>query len=80
MRSPGLSANRNFRIPTTADVFGGSLYAVNARFDVAPPGGGAKGIEFEIVKVDKNYRRQDASTVHALKRWRSAISAGRLAT
>lgn len=43
-----------FRIPTTADVFGGSLYAVNARFDVAPPGGDATGIEFEIVKVDKS--------------------------
>jgi hypothetical protein len=54
VRSPGLSANRNFRIPTTTDVFGGSLHAVNARFDVAPPGGGATGIEFEIVKVDKN--------------------------
>lgn len=44
----------DFRIPTTADVFGGSLYAVNARFDVAPPGGGASGIAFEIVAVDKN--------------------------
>lgn len=43
-----------FRVPTTADVFGGSLYAVNARFDVAPPGSGGIGIEFEIVKVDKN--------------------------
>jgi len=50
----GAITSPNFRIPTTADVFGGSLYAVNARFDVAPPGGGASGIEFEIVKADKN--------------------------
>ena len=41
-----------FRIPTTAAVFGSSLYAVNARFDVAPPTEGpAPDVEFEIVKV-----------------------------
>lgn len=40
-----------FRIPTTADDFGRSLYAVNARFDLgipAPP-----GTAFEIVRVRK---------------------------
>jgi hypothetical protein len=29
--------NPAFRIPTTATVFAGALYAINARFDVAPP-------------------------------------------
>ena len=37
-----------FRIPTTADVFGSSLYAVNARFDVQPP---TPDTEYEIVRV-----------------------------
>lgn len=42
-----------FRIPTTADVLGRSLYVVNARFDVAPPpfGGPAVDVPFEVVKV-----------------------------
>lgn len=44
-----------FRVPTTADVFGSSLYAVNARFDVAPPTAGpAPGVEFEIVGVSRH--------------------------
>lgn len=44
-----------FRVPTTADVFGSSLYAVNARFDVAPPTAGpAPGVEFEIVRVSRH--------------------------
>ncbi len=42
----------DFDIPTTADVFGRSLYAVNARFDVAPPGSNPP-IEFDIVRVDR---------------------------
>ena len=42
----------DFAIPTTADVFGSSLYAVNARFDVAPPGS-SPPIEFDIVRVDR---------------------------
>lgn len=42
----------DFAIPTTADVFGSSLYAVNARFDVAPPGSNPQ-IEFDIVRVDR---------------------------
>jgi hypothetical protein len=41
-----------FRIPTTADVFGSSLYAVNARFDVAPPGI-PNTFEFEVVRVPR---------------------------
>ena len=41
-----------FRIPTTADLFGSSLYAVNARFDVAPPGV-PNAFEFEVVRVQK---------------------------
>jgi hypothetical protein len=39
-----------FRIPTTADLFGDSLYAVNARFDVAPPGV-PNDLDFEVVRV-----------------------------
>ena len=41
-----------FRIPTTAAEFGSSIYAVNARFDVAPPGI-PNDFEFEVVKVDR---------------------------
>ena len=40
----------DFRIPTTADVFGASLYAVNARFDVQPP---QPDTEYEIVRVSR---------------------------
>jgi sugar lactone lactonase YvrE len=44
-----------FRVPTTAAVFGSSLYAINARFDVAPPTGGpAPTVEFEIVRVPRH--------------------------
>lgn len=44
----------DFRIPTTADLFGSWLYAVNARFDVCPPGiCNPAGLEFEIVRVDQ---------------------------
>ena len=44
----------DFRIPTTADLFGTWLYAVNARFDVCPPGiCNPAGLEFEIVRVDQ---------------------------
>lgn len=39
----------DFRIPTTADVFGNGVYAVNARFDVTP----APTTEYEIVRVTK---------------------------
>lgn len=42
-----------FRIPTTAAEFGNALYAVNARFDVAPPGLPAPGVEFEVARVTK---------------------------
>lgn len=46
--------NENFRIPTTGDVFGNSLYTVNARFDAylpVPFGGDGPGtLEFEIVR------------------------------
>ena len=42
-----------FAIPTTAAEFGSSLYAVNARFDVAPPGVPAPDVEFDIVQVGK---------------------------
>jgi hypothetical protein len=41
------------RIPTTVAGFGGALYAVNARFDVAPPGFPSNGVEFEVVRVEK---------------------------
>lgn len=45
-------ADVDFRIPTTVTRHGGTLYAVNARFDVAPPQASADGIEFNVVKVD----------------------------
>ena len=40
--------NASFHIPTTADIFGTHLYAVNARFDVQPP---TPATEYEIVRV-----------------------------
>lgn len=39
----------DFRIPTTVTRHGGTLYAVNARFDVA----NQDGIEFNVVRVDE---------------------------
>ena len=47
-----------FRIPTTAARFGDSLYAVNARFDVAPPPlpgfpPADPTLEYEIVRVER---------------------------
>jgi len=42
-----------FRIPATVAGFGRSLYAVNARFDVAPPDVPSPTVEFEVVRVDK---------------------------
>ena len=45
----------DFRIPATTAEFGERLYVVNARFDVAPPGLPAPGVEFEVVAVDKKY-------------------------
>lgn len=47
-----------FRIPTTVDAFGPYLYAVNARFDVAPPPLAgtppSPDVEFEIVQVRRH--------------------------
>lgn len=43
-----------FRIPTTGARFGGDLYVVNARFDVAPPpllGGTPMSIDYDVVRV-----------------------------
>ena len=50
-------ANPNFRIPTTLASFGDALYAINARFDVAPPPffGNPKAdptLEYELVKFN----------------------------
>jgi hypothetical protein len=47
-----------FRVPTTVAEFGNSLYAVNARFDVAtPPFPGLAepqpDLEFEVVRIFK---------------------------
>lgn len=55
---PGLSSGTvveyitspNFRIPTTASAFGNALYAVNARYDVAPH----PDVDFEVVRVEIN--------------------------
>ena len=41
------------KIPATAAEFGNSLYVVNARFDVAPPGMPAPDVEFQVVRVRK---------------------------
>lgn len=43
-----------FRVPATVAEFGSWLYAVNARFDVAPPPAPAPSVEFEVVKVEKH--------------------------
>lgn len=46
--------DEDFRFPTTADLFGPFLYAVNARFDEFPPMPGTAppaGSEFEVVRV-----------------------------
>ena len=44
----------NLRIPSTIAEFGNYLYAVNARFDVAPPTGGLfPDVDFEVVKISK---------------------------
>lgn len=48
--------NPNFRIPTTATVFGDALYAINARFDVAPPPffgnpPADPALDYELVKI-----------------------------
>lgn len=42
-----------FRVPATVAEFGASLYAVNARFDVAPPDIPSPTVEFEVVRVNK---------------------------
>lgn len=42
-----------FKIPATIAEFGNSIYAVNARFNVAPPTGPSSGIEFDVVRIDK---------------------------
>jgi hypothetical protein len=38
-----------FNVPTTADLFGSSLYAVNAKFGTPPV-----GTPYEVVRVDRN--------------------------
>ena len=43
----------NFRVPATIAEFGDALYAVNARFDVAPPPDPWPNVEFEVVRVLK---------------------------
>jgi sugar lactone lactonase YvrE len=42
-----------FGIPTTIAEFGNRLYALNAHFDIAPPGGIYPDVEFEVVSVNK---------------------------
>ncbi|MFN2194550.1 MAG: SMP-30/gluconolactonase/LRE family protein [Anaerolineales bacterium] len=41
----------DFRIPTTAAIFGDVIYAVNARFDQIAPGEATPDDEFEVVRV-----------------------------
>ena len=46
-----------FKVPTTAAQFGNSLYAVNARFDIAPPpfppNGPQPDVEFQVIQVPR---------------------------
>ena len=49
----GTITSPDFRFPSTIAEHGSSLYAVNARFDVAEPGLPAPGVEFEVVGVKK---------------------------
>ena len=50
----GFLTDADFRIPSTADLFGPWLYAVNARFDVCFPGlCDPTGLDFDIVRVDQ---------------------------
>lgn len=43
----------DFGIPTTIAEFGNRIYAVNAHFDLAPPGGIYPEVQFEVVGVSK---------------------------
>jgi hypothetical protein len=45
--------NIEFKIPTTLDEFGESLYILNARFDLASPFAPAPDVPFDIVRIDK---------------------------
>lgn len=47
----GIITDPAFRVPATIAKFGSSLYAVNARFDVAPPPDVWPDVEFEVVRV-----------------------------
>mgnify|MGYP001812459811 CR=1 FL=1 len=50
----GFLVDTDLRIPSTADLFGPWLYAVNARFDVCFPGiCDPTGLDFDIVRVDQ---------------------------
>jgi sugar lactone lactonase YvrE len=50
----GVVTSPDFRIPATVAGFGNRLYAVNARFDVAPPGvPPPPGTEYEVVGLAK---------------------------
>ncbi len=48
-----LITDEDFRIPTTVTRKGSTLYAVNARFDVAPPAAPAPNVDFEVVAVKR---------------------------
>lgn len=48
----GYLTDSDLLVPSTADMFGPWLYAVNARFDVCFPGP-CPGLEYDIVRVDK---------------------------
>ena len=48
----GYLTDDDFRIPTTAAIFGDALYAVNARFNEIAPGTAQPSDEFEAVRVE----------------------------
>ncbi len=45
--------NTNFAFPTAVAELGGSLYVLNGRFDVAPPGQPAPDVDFQVVRLSK---------------------------
>jgi len=55
----GTIVHPEFKIPTTATIFGSSIYAINARFDVAPPPLPGNPVpdptlRYDVIGVDKN--------------------------
>lgn len=48
-----VTTDADLAFPSTIGEFGGSLYAVNARFDVAPPPAPAPNVAFQVVRLPR---------------------------